>query len=63
MGAIGIAILSKKNKSEKSIDLNIKDINFITKATECDKCPNNCEILRIYKMIIKLILGEVCVVR
>lgn len=49
MGAIGIAILSKKNKSEKSIDLNIKDINFITKATECDKCPNNCEILRIYK--------------
>ncbi len=49
MGAIGIAILSKKESSEKQYDLNIEDIKFITKANECNKCPNNCEILRIYK--------------
>ena len=49
MGAIGIAILSKNNKSDKVYDLNINDIEFITKARECGKCPNNCEILKIYK--------------
>lgn len=49
MGAIGIAILSKKEQSNNIYDLNIKDIKFITRAHECSKCPNNCEILRIYK--------------
>lgn len=49
MGAIGIAILSKNNKRNKAYDLNINDIKFITKAHECCKCPNNCEILNIYK--------------
>lgn len=49
MGAIGIAILSKQNKSDKIYDLNIKDIKFETKGMECDKCSNNCEILKIYK--------------
>ena len=49
MGAIGIAILSRNNKKNKVFDLNINDIEFITKAHECGKCPNNCEILNIYK--------------
>lgn len=49
MGAIGIAILASQNKSDKVYDLNIKDINFITKATECQGCSNNCEILRVFK--------------
>ena len=49
MGAIGIAILSKKNKLDKTYDLNIKNINFETKGEECTKCSNNCEILKIYK--------------
>lgn len=48
MGAIGIAILAK-NKNNKIYDLNIKDIKFETKGMECNKCPNNCEILKIYK--------------
>ena len=49
MGAIGIAILSCKEKSNKIYDLDIKDIKFLTSASECQGCPNNCEILRIYK--------------
>lgn len=49
MGAIGIAILSKQNNSNKTFDLNIKDIKFETKGMECNRCSNNCEILKIYK--------------
>ena len=49
MGALGIAILAKKNKTDKIYDLNIQNIEFLTKAIECHGCSNNCEILRIYK--------------
>lgn len=49
MGAIGIAILSSKNKTDKVYNLDINDIKFITKGTECNGCSNNCEILRIFK--------------
>lgn len=49
MGAIGVAILSKKNKDDKIYNLNIADIKFETKGTECNRCTNNCEILKIYK--------------
>ena len=49
MGALGIAILAKKNSSNKIYDLNIQDISFDTKAIDCGGCSNNCEILRIYK--------------
>lgn len=49
MGAIGIAILSKKNKTNKIYNLDIKNIKFETKGMECNRCSNNCEILKIYK--------------
>ena len=49
MGAIGIAILAKKNQTEEQYDLNINDISFETKGLECQGCANNCEILKIYK--------------
>jgi len=49
MGAIGIAILSKNNQTDKIYKLNTKNISFETKAFECNKCSNNCEILKIYK--------------
>ena len=49
MGALGIAILAKKNKTGKDYNLEINNINFETKAFECNHCPNNCELLRIYK--------------
>lgn len=49
MGALGIAILSKKNTCEKEYNLDLKNIKFETKGFECRCCPNNCEILKIYK--------------
>lgn len=49
MGALGIAILSSQNKTNKIYNLDIKNIKFETKGYECDKCSNNCEILKIYK--------------
>lgn len=49
MGALGIAILAKNNKTGKEYSLEINNIKFETKAFECNHCPNNCELLRIYK--------------
>ncbi|NLM63051.1 MAG: 2-hydroxyglutaryl-CoA dehydratase [Mollicutes bacterium] len=49
MGALGVAILAKQKNKDKSINLDINNIKFETKGSECDKCPNNCEILKIYK--------------
>lgn len=61
MGALGIAILARKNKTNKTYDLKINDIKFETKGYECSGCPNNCEILKIYKNneLIETI-GSVC---
>lgn len=49
MGALGIAILSKKDINDKVYSLDIKNIDFSTKGRECGGCSNNCEILNIYK--------------
>lgn len=49
MGALGIAILAKRNKSDKVYNFDVNDIKFITKGMECNGCSNNCEILKIYK--------------
>ncbi len=49
MGAIGIAILARKNKLGKTYSLNINDISLDTKAFECTGCANNCELLKIYR--------------
>lgn len=49
MGAIGIAILSSKQKSNKTYNLEINNIKFVTRAHECFGCSNNCELLKIYK--------------
>lgn len=49
MGALGVAILSKKSLKENIFDFNITDINFETKGVECHKCPNNCEIICVKK--------------
>ena len=48
MGALGVAILSKKEK-EEVFDYNTLDFNFETNGYECKKCPNNCEIITIKK--------------
>lgn len=49
MGAIGIAILSKKYETDKIYKLDLNNISFKTKGIECNGCSNNCELLKIYK--------------
>jgi len=49
MGALGIAILAKQNKTGQTYSLDIENITFKTKGSECKGCSNNCEILKIYK--------------
>jgi len=49
MGALGIAILSRKHSDGREYNLDIKEIEFKTVGNECGGCSNNCEILRIYK--------------
>lgn len=46
MGALGVAILSKKEK-EINFSFNIVDENFQTETTNCSNCPNNCEVIAI----------------
>ncbi len=48
MGALGVAILSKKEK-EIDFDFNIIDYNYKTTSNFCNKCPNNCEIILVKK--------------
>lgn len=49
LGALGIAIISKKYESDKIYDFDVSDISFVTKGHECNGCSNNCEILKIFK--------------
>lgn len=48
MGALGVAILSKKSK-EKEFSFDIEDIVFETKGIECRGCSNNCEIIEVMR--------------
>lgn len=44
MGAIGIALLSKKEK-EKNYSFDLDNFSFTTSSVSCECCPNNCEII------------------
>ena len=48
MGALGVAILSKKGK-ESEFSSDIEDIVYETKGIECRGCSNNCEIIKVIK--------------
>ncbi len=45
-GALGVAILSKKEK-EIDFSFNIVDNIFKTESHNCSGCPNNCEIITV----------------
>ena len=49
MGALGIAILSKKEPIKTNFSFEIIDNNFETKEIICNKCPNQCEIICVSK--------------
>ena len=48
MGALGVAILSKK-EPEIKFNFNIIENNFETGSITCSGCPNNCEIICVKK--------------
>ncbi len=48
-GALGVAILSKKTPFKNAFNYNIDNIEFETKGVECQKCPNQCDIIYVYK--------------
>lgn len=49
MGALGVAILAKKTDARRQFNFNIQDISFKTREVTCGKCPNNCEIICVYR--------------
>jgi len=48
MGALGVAILSK-SFPEIKFSFNIANAAFETVGMECEKCPNYCEVICVYK--------------
>ncbi len=49
MGALGVAILSKKAPTKTNFRFSITEDNFETRGIECNRCPNHCEIICISK--------------
>lgn len=45
MGAIGVAILARRQQRGQRFDFDIKDIDFRTVGIECGGCPNDCEVV------------------
>ena len=49
MGALGIAILAGKGNKKKVFDFSVEDMVFKTREINCGRCPNNCEIICVYR--------------
>ena len=49
MGAYGAAILAKSSGIESDFSFDIADMEFITREVTCDGCPNQCEVICIYR--------------
>lgn len=49
IGALGVAILAKKSRLEKAFAFDVAELDFTTRGIECVNCPNNCEIICIYR--------------
>ncbi len=49
MGALGSAILAKKNSKNEVFDFSLKDAIFETNGIECKGCENHCEVIVVKK--------------
>ena len=49
IGALGVAILARKTEADGDFKFSIADMQFTTRGEECGRCPNNCEIICIYR--------------
>lgn len=49
MGALGAAILAMNSTARADFDFSVENTDFTTREITCGKCPNNCEIVCVYK--------------
>jgi len=50
MGAFGVAILAARGKRLAApFDFSVEDVSFKTREVSCGQCPNNCEIICVYR--------------
>lgn len=49
MGALGVAILSKKAPIKTKFQFSITENDFETRGIECNRCSNHCEIICVSK--------------
>lgn len=49
MGAIGAAILARSGKLRRDFDFSVEAMDFHTREVSCGRCPNNCEIICVYR--------------
>lgn len=49
MGALGSAILAKKNSKNEVFAFSLKNSKFETAGIECKGCPNHCEVIVVKK--------------
>ncbi|MCD8380267.1 MAG: acyl-CoA dehydratase activase [Lachnospiraceae bacterium] len=49
MGALGVAIIAKRSGVRKNFDFSVEDMEFRTRDASCGRCPNNCEIVCVYR--------------
>lgn len=49
MGAIGAAILARRGKERRDFDFAMENMEFVTREVSCGRCPNNCEIICVYR--------------
>lgn len=49
MGALGVAILAKKENKKVDFDFSITNDDFETKGVECNGCSNHCEVICVSK--------------
>ena len=46
---IAILLVKMKEGKNNNFDFNINDMKFETRGVDCSRCPNNCEIVKVYK--------------
>jgi hypothetical protein len=48
-GAFGVAVIARKKGVEQPFSFNLARTEFVTKAVNCGRCSNNCEIICVYE--------------
>ena len=49
MGAIGAAILARSSDARVDFSFEVENMEFKVREAACGRCPNNCEILCVYR--------------